>query len=131
MLAGLMVETVGAVAITPTLMINLSTGAKAYHVKTGDTNRYLFDVLKHEGRIVDLTGCSVAVLITNNDGVDIRAVATLSDAENGEVTYYPDVSDFLVAGNYDVEWEVTFPNTLIATFPAETYRKLTINQDRG
>ena len=128
MLAGLLVLNSGS--STPTLAVDLSDGVKHY-IKTNDTNRYLYDEIKHEGVAVDLTECSVVLLMTDEDTVSIRQDATVLDAVLGTVAYYPGATDFEVSGHYRVEWEVTFPNGLVATFPDINYRKLTLVQDLG
>lgn len=55
--------------------------------------------LEADGSAVDLTGMAVELLLYKNDGsfVDTSGDITVTDAANGELTYFPDVGDLLAS----------------------------------
>jgi hypothetical protein len=58
-------------------------------------------------------------------------VATVVDAANGVVEYQWVTGDTDTAGRFDIEWEVTWADGRIQTFPGEGYGVVNVTADLG
>jgi len=86
----------------------------------GDTAPDLGAVLHIQGDSttpIDLTGASVRFQMRKNDdrAFTIDAAATVLDEGAGEVEYQWAANDLSVAGDYYVQWEVTFVDLRVQT----------------
>lgn len=100
-----------------------------HEIKQNDTRPFWPVTLTYEdGTPVVLTGATVRFIAKDrsNSAVKIDAAATLTDAANGQLEYQFVAADTDVAGAYDVEWEVTFSDTTIQTFPTRRYDRLLV-----
>lgn len=109
--------------------------AADFFLKQGDTTPPLVSTLKDaDGAAVDLTGADVRFIMTprgetepTTDGVaDIDA-----DPESGVVSYQWMEGDTETAGLYDAEFEVTFVDYSVQTFPNSGYVRIQILRQLG
>lgn len=66
--------------------------------------------LKADGVIVNLTGMTVVLVLTDKDGTAVTTTGniTVFDAVNGKVRYRPDATDLVAAKSpYTMHWKVT------------------------
>lgn len=76
--------------------------------------------LKADGVIVNLTGLTVELVLTDRDGVAVTTTGniTVFDAANGKVRYIPDAADLDDAKSpYRARWKVTDGTGKIVFFP--------------
>jgi|SRR2546423_1145418 len=93
-------------------------------LKRGDTKAIFTDNLG-----VDLTGSTVKFQM-RGDGILVRQNATIvSPATSGQVSYQVVATDVQIPGQYRQEWEVTFADGSIQTFPVDDYNEVTIIDD--
>lgn len=86
--------------------------------------------LKDENGPVDLTGATVKFLMRELDGtVKVDSSATITDAPDGKVKYAWSSADVDTAADYEAEWEVTFSDSSISTFPSDGYMDIIILED--
>lgn len=103
-----------------------------YEMKRNDTRPKPDALLKFsDGTIPALTGATVRFIARYQGSkvVKIDGVATVTDIPTGAVEYTPVAADVDVSGNFDVEWEVTFPDTSIQSWPTRGYDLLVIGGD--
>jgi hypothetical protein len=83
---------------------------------------------------VDLTTASSVRFLMGLSGSatnKVSAAATFVDRPNGIVKYTWAGTDTDTAGDYDAEFEVTWPGTKPETFPNRGFIKVSITDDRG
>lgn len=70
---------------------------------------------------LDLTGCTVRFQMRKKDDkrYTVNASATIVAPASGQVKYSWGASDLQHAGEYIVQWEVTFPGGLVQTTAPE------------
>lgn len=103
-----------------------------YTVKSADAGTAIEAVLKQNGNLVDLTGATVRFLMAPaSDLTDskVNAAATIDNAAGGAVSYTWAAADLDTPGNYVAEWEVTFADGSISTFPSAVYNTIEILAD--
>lgn len=101
-------------------------------IKQHDTKGKFTDVLKLDGSAVDLTDCTVKFLMKKTGlAISRAAVITGPDPTAGNVEYQPTPDDVAVKGDFKQEWEVTFPDDSVLTFPNDDYNQIHILADLG
>lgn len=103
-----------------------------FYIKQGDTSPAFRAILKDaDGTAVDITGnLGVTFHMRNQAGtVVVDAAATVNDASAGDVKYSWSAGDTDTAGVYDAEFEVTYANGDVETFPNYGYEKVRITDD--
>lgn len=100
----------------------------AISIKQFDTARAIEDTLEIGGVAIDLTECTVKInLYDLANGVmwqrDAEISATPTD---GGVSYTPVDDDVENHGDFEFEWEITYPDNTRLTVPTEARNKLTI-----
>jgi len=101
------------------------------HVKVGDTApAQAVELLGRDGTPANLTGATVVMQVRGLEGSSIAC--TIDSAADGTVnpgrgTLAPDAGDD--SKDYDVEFEVTYSDATIQTFPEQGYAKLTVWRD--
>jgi len=103
-----------------------------FYIKQNDTRPILAATLiDGDGSAVNLDGATVAFKMrkvsTTVSVVD--ASATIADATNGEVTYTWSASDTATVGEYEGEFQVTYADSGIQTFPNSNYIEIEITDD--
>ena len=96
-----------------------------FQMKENDTKPSLYVNLVQDGSAVDLTGASVAF---HMDGV-INSAAVITDAAGGSVRYDWAAADTATAGSYRAEFQVTFSDGSIETFPNSGYFYVNIAEE--
>lgn len=92
----------------------------SFHITENDTAPPIEATLKagDPAAAVNLTGASVRFHMEDEAGtVKVDAAGTLVDAANGKVKYDWQPADTDTAGRFKAEWEVTFSDGTIRTFP--------------
>ena len=91
----------------------------AFNIKQNDTSPSLQATLKDaSGTAIILTGASVRFHMKALDGtVKVDAAMTVTDNLNGVVQYDWQAGDTDTVGSYSVEFEVTYSDSTIETFP--------------
>jgi len=103
-----------------------------YEMKRNDTRPKPDAILKFsDGTIPNLTGATVKFIARHQGSttVKIDAAATITDIPTGAVEYTILEADVDVAGNFDVEWEVTFADSSKQSWPTRGYDLLIIGGD--
>lgn len=94
--------------------------SEIFYIKQGDTSPLLRAVLKDAaGTAVDLTGATVRFTLRSPAGVVVvnRAAASVITAASGIVEYVWQTGDTANAGINQAEFEVTYSDLSIETFP--------------
>jgi len=94
-----------------------------YRRVTADTEGDIEDQLLADGAPVDISGFqSVAIHIETPSGTLLEAddtgAVTVEDSPTGRVAYQFGPDDLTESGRYRYEWEVTFGDGGVATFPS-------------
>jgi len=103
-----------------------------FYIKENDTSPALRAVLKDsDGVAVDLTGASVRFHMrnTSNNNVVVDKAATIVTAASGIVAYNWQADDITVVGQFEIEFEVTFSDGGIQTFPNQGYGTVVVADD--
>jgi hypothetical protein len=100
----------------------------AFKIKQNDTSPSLQATLKDFNlNPANLTGASVRFHMKSVDGVlKIDAPMAITDAVNGVVQYNWNNSDTSTVGTYYVEFEVTYPDFSVETFPNNGNRVVSV-----
>lgn len=100
-------------------------------LKQGDTSPSLaITLMDAAGNPVDLTGASVRFHMKPIDSptVKIDATATVTDAANGKVRYDWQTGDSDTLGFFQGEFEVTFSDGTVGSFPSDSSASFIIIQ---
>lgn len=91
----------------------------AFSIKQNDTSPALQATLKDSSlAVIDLTGSSVRFHMKSVDGtLKISSSMTITDATGGIVQYNWVSGDTDTVGTYYVEFQVTYPDLSVETFP--------------
>jgi hypothetical protein len=95
-----------------------------YYAKTGDVGSSVTEqLLDGEGVGVNLTSATVRFIMRAPGAAEpiVAEEAELVVAATGEVKYTWAEGDLDAAGYYIAEWEVTYSNDAVETFPADGY----------
>jgi len=100
-----------------------------YRRVTGDTEGDIEDQLTADSEPVSIEGYqSVVIHIETPSGSVITAddsgAVTVDDAPSGRVSYQFQAGGLDARGQYQYEWEVTFGDGGVATFPSDTPARL-------
>lgn len=100
-------------------------------IKTGDTALQFTDTLKVDGVATDLTGATVLFLLKLIDSPNTAysLAATIVTAASGTVKYVPGVGFPTAVGDYRQEWQVSYVEGTILTFPSDGYNIVKILDD--
>ena len=99
--------------------------ATTFYIKQNDTKPSLSAQLLSDGSAVDLTGATVKFHM--GDSVD--SAATVVDAATGNVRYDWVTADTETAGLFRAEFEVTFSDGTVETFPNDGYLLINITEE--
>lgn len=103
-----------------------------FYIKRNDTSPALLASLQDaNGTAVDMTAASVRFHMRqiNSQVVKVDADAVIVAAEQGEVRYNWQTADTDTIGSYQAEFEVTYSDGTIETFPNDGYIPVNIVGD--
>lgn len=103
-----------------------------FHTKRGDTRTAIKATLKDaKEQPVDLTNCRVKFIMTKIGGktAKINREAIIKDAANGIVWFVFEANEVDEAGTYRAEFEVTYADGRVETFPNADYITIIISPD--
>ena len=99
-------------------------------MKSGDTSMAFSSTLLIDGVAVNLTGCTVLFLLKSFiGGTETSLNATIVSAVAGTVKYIVGNGFPTTAGKYRQEWQVTFTDNSVLTFPNGAYNEVEILAD--
>ena len=101
-----------------------------FTIKQGDTSPAIEATLKdNTGNVVNLTGASVRFhMATLGFSSKIDAAATIVNASEGKVKYEWQSADTVTADSFIVEWEITYSDSSVETFPNDGYTRIKIER---
>ncbi len=104
-----------------------------FFIKQNDTSPALEAFLQDSrGRPVNVTGATVVFHMRLASDLTVKingASVTISSATQGHVSYTFTAANTDTAGNYEGEFQVTFSDGSIETFPNDDYIKVIITDD--
>jgi hypothetical protein len=100
-------------------------------IKRNDTRDALKATLSNESGPVDLTGATVRFLMSKRKTIKVDRAAQIKDAANGVVWMVFEQGDTDQDGLFNAEFEVTFPDNRIETFPNDGFISINIIKDLG
>lgn len=102
-----------------------------FYLKQNDTQPALRAQLKDGDDVpIVLTGATIRFHMRTISGtVKVDAAATIITAANGIVQYNWQAADTNTIGTYQAEFEVTYQDTTIETFPNSGYIRVEITDD--
>jgi hypothetical protein len=102
-----------------------------FYIKQNDTSPALRAQLKDGDDVpIVLTGASIRFHMRTLAGAAaVDAAATIVTAANGIVQYNWQAADTATVGSYQAEFEVTYSDTTIETFPNSGYIRVEITDD--
>lgn len=105
----------------------------AFTTKRGDYRAAIKASLKDtSGQPVNLTNCTVKFVMADlRNRVKINRNAIIQDAINGVVWFIFEANEVDEAGMFRGEFEVTYADGRVETFPNEGYITIQINSDLG
>lgn len=103
----------------------------AITIKRNDTRDAIKATLSNESGPVDLTGATVRFLMSKGSTVKVDRQAEIQDAVNGVVWMVFDQGDTDETGTFKAEFEVTFSDARIETFPNDSFILINIINDLG
>lgn len=92
----------------------------AFYIKQNDTSPSIETILQgiDAAEVIDLTGCDVAFHMKHSQrDKEVSGACTIVDEDGGKVRYDWQTGDTSVAGWYRAEFEVTYSDGKIETFP--------------
>lgn len=110
--------------------------ANIFYIKKGDTYPNIFTLLSDESGPVNLTGCTIEFVMSEEGTGNLMVQKPASQLDQsqpanvGKCYAEFDDGDTNIEGTYLVEWKVTFPSGKRATFPRgkkpDTFNKVVI-----
>ena len=103
-----------------------------FYIKRNDTSPIFRVILKDpDGVPVDITGnLGVRFHLFKKNGTQVvDAAATVNVAADGDVQYEWIAADTSESGTFDAEFEVTYSDGSVETFPNYGYEKVHIDKD--
>lgn len=102
-----------------------------FYIKQNDTAPALDAILaRQNGEAVNLTGASVKFMMRLGvASPKVNTSATIVNAASGLVRYSFTAANTDTAGVYDAEFEVTYADATVETFPNDGYFKVTVVDD--
>jgi len=106
----------------------------AFTITQNDTSPSIKATLKDgAGVVVDLTGatCKMHMLALGSGVLKVNALTTITEPTTGVVQYNWLAADTTDVGTYEVQFEVTYSNATIETFPNSGSLPLVITKELG
>lgn len=106
----------------------------AYNIKQNDTSPSLsVQLLDGAQQIIDLSGASAKFFmkIAGSTTIAVDAPAVITNASEGRVEYEWSAGDTAIAANYQGEFQITFINGTVETFPNNKYITIRVLPEIG
>ena len=103
-----------------------------FYIKRNDTSPSMLATLQDaSGNEIDLTAASIRLHLKpiGSSAVTVDAPATIVTALDGLVRYDWQAADTAESGSYQAEFEVTYADTTVETFPNDGYIRVEIISD--
>lgn len=103
-----------------------------FYIKQNDTSPFLLATLKDgNDNLIDLTSATVRFHMRpiGSTTVTVDAAAVVVNEDQGAVKYVWDAADTDTVGSYQAEFEVTYYDGSIETFPNDGYIRVEITDD--
>lgn len=103
-----------------------------FYIKQNDTSPAIQATLKDvDGNVVDLSGATVRFHMRKQGSTTAKvdAAATIVDDVGGVVRYNWTSANTDTVGTYQAEFEVTYTDETVETFPNATYLKVKVIDD--
>lgn len=103
-----------------------------FYVKQNDTSPSMLATLQDaEGNVINLNGATVRFHMRpiSSQTVTVDEAATIVTALDGLVRYDWKAADTATIGSYQAEFEVTYADTTVETFPNDGYIRVEIISD--
>lgn len=104
----------------------------AFYIKQNDTAPYLLVTLKDgDGNLIDLTAATAVFKMraVGQTSVKTDASAIIHNADGGQVRYEWVAADTDTIGSFEAEFQITFVDGKIETFPNSDFIRITITDD--
>jgi len=104
----------------------------AFYIKQNDTAPYLLVTLKDGNEnIIDLTAATAVFKMraVGQTTVKTDAAAIIHNADGGQVRYEWVAADTDTIGSYEAEFQITFVDGKIETFPNSDFIRITVTDD--
>ena len=104
----------------------------AFYIKQNDTSPSMLATLQDaNGDAVNITGASIRLHMRaiGSNQTTVDAAATIVTAESGIVRYDWIAADTDTIGSYQAEFEVTYADASVETFPNDGYIRVEIIDD--
>ena len=101
----------------------------AFYIKQNDTSPFISATLKDaDGNAIDLTSTTIRfhMRVIGSSTATVDAAATIINEEAGTCKYEWQAADTATAGSYHAEFEVTYTDGNIETFPNNDYIQVEI-----
>lgn len=86
----------------------------ALKIVAGNTAPPMEITCKRSGTAIDLTGCTVQLIIKGGSTItQVGRTAAITDASGGVISYSPLTTDFPNAGSYKCDIKVTYSDTSV------------------
>lgn len=104
-----------------------------FYIKRGDTKEPIAATLSDENGAVDVTGAAVKFLMRRKTtgAVKVNSAGQIVDGAAGTVRYEWSAEDTDTEGEYQAEWQVTFADARVQTFPNDSYIEVKVVKDIG
>lgn len=115
----------------PDNIVVLEGGVSVVYLKSGDTAPALQATLQDGGgTAIDLTGATVRFHMRQKGAIKpvVDSSAALVTPASGVVQYAWSDEDTALPGEYEAEFEVTYPSGIIETFPSNGFINVTIRE---
>jgi hypothetical protein len=103
-----------------------------HDIKRNDTRPFFPVTLTYEDNsLVNLSGATVVLHARNraNNELKFSVAVTVTDAALGQLEWRPVASETDEAGSFQCEWEVSFFDGTVQTFPTRGYDRIRVLGD--
>ena len=104
----------------------------AFYIKQNDTAPFLLVTLRDGSEnVIDLTGATAVFKMrpVGQETAKTDRAAIIHNEDNGQVRYEWQASDTDTIGSYEAEFQITFVDGKIETFPNSDFIRITITDD--
>lgn len=103
----------------------------AFYIKQNDTSPTLrASLTDYNGNSINITGATVMLHMIDLSGtVKVNTACTINDASGGIVDYEWVAGDTDTVGTYKAEWEVTYADSTVETFPNNGHETIVVTEE--